>query len=162
MIITAKMNREFGVCYSDERLAALYGAGKTPAEVATLKTGPWANVSDKDRCWILWRVIATENRPAMFEALSRMLERVLPKNCDPRSRAVVTTLRENKVTQEVKDAAYAAAYAATYAAATAAYAAAYADAAYVAYVAAYGASYGAPCGAAERRAQLLDIVELLI
>ena len=107
MLITAKMNREFGACYSDEKLQELYGDGKTPEQVATLRDGLWADVSDRDRCWILWRVLATENKDGMRECLARMLERVLPANCDPRSRAVVQAIRNDAVTDEIIAAAYA-------------------------------------------------------
>ncbi len=177
IIITAKMNRDFGACYSDDRLAELYGEGKTPHEVATLKTGPWADVISHDRCWILWRLIAVENKPGMREALSRMLERVLPKNCDPRSGAVVKALRENKVTRETEDAAAAAradaaayaadaaadADAAAYAADAAAYAAdaaAYAaDAAAYAAYAADAAAYAADADAADAAAYAADAAD---
>ena len=95
MIITAKMNREFRACYSDERLKKLYGDGKTPREVGTLRTGAWADVSDADRCWILWQVIARENKSGMRECLARMLERVLPDGCDACSWSVIAVLRSD-------------------------------------------------------------------
>ena len=101
MLITAKMNRDFKACYSDDRLDELYGDGKTPEQVATLRDGAWADVSDRDRCWILWRVIATKNKAGMRECLARMVERVLPANCDPRSRAVVEAIRQDAVTDEI-------------------------------------------------------------
>ncbi len=121
MLITAKMNREFGACYTDERLRKLYGDGKTPEQVATLRTGAWADVSTADRCWILWRVIATKNKAGMRECLARMVERVLPADCDPRSRAVIGALRENAVTDEIIAACAGAARAACGAAYEAAY-----------------------------------------
>ena len=141
MLITAKMNRKFGACYSDAVLKKLYGAGKTPEQVATLTDGLWAEVSTADRCWILWRVIATKNKAGMRECLARMLERVLPDGCDPRSRAVIEAIRQDVVTEEIIAAADAAAYAAR-----AAYAAA--DAAYAAYAAeASDAAADAACAA---------------
>ena len=139
MLITAKMNRDFGACYSDDKLRKLYGNGKTPKQVATLRDGLWADVSTADRCWILWRVLAIKNPAGMRECLARMVERVLPANCDPRSRAVVQAIRNDAVTDEIIAAAYAAwreVEAASSADATdaayAAYAAAAADATYAA------------------------------
>ena len=181
MLITAKMNRKFGACYSDDRLAELYGDGKTPEQVATLTDGLWAEVSTADRCWILWRVLAIKNPAGMRECLARMVERVLPANCDPRSRAVVEAIRHDAVTDEIIAAAYAAwreaaaaraaaardaayaAYAAARAAARAAYGAAYA--AYAADAAAYAAraAYAAADADAgtEMKAQIADILEFL-
>ena len=176
MLITAKMNREFGACYTDDRLAKLYGDGKTPSEVATLRTGAWADVSTADRCWILWRVLATENPAGMRECLARMVDRVLRPDCDPRIRAVVEAIRQDAVTEEIIAAAAAAAiaaYAAARAAARAAYGAAYA--AYAADAAAYAAraarvAYEAVREAAiaadadagtEMKAQIADILQFL-
>ena len=166
MLITAKMNREFGACYSDDRLAELYGAGKTPEQVATLRDGAWADVSDRDRCWILWRVIAIKNPAGMRECLARMVERVLPANCDPRSRAVVEAIRHDAVTDEIIAAAYAA-----WREAAAARAAAARDAASLAYAAARAArdaadaacaAYAADADAGtEMKAQIADILEFL-
>ena len=187
MLITAKMNRKFGACYSDEKLQELYGDGKTPEQVATLRDGLWADVSDTDRCWILWRVIATKNKAGMRECLARMLERVLPDGCDPRSRAVIEAIRQDVVTEEIIAAAYAAeasaraataanasaaedAYAAcaAYAADAAAYAAraAYAaeDAAYAAYAwaNAWADAEDEVSANAERRSQISDILEFCV
>ena len=179
MLITAKMNRDFKACYSDDRLAELYGDGKTPEQVATLRDGLWADVSDRDRCWILWRVLATENKDGMRECLARMLERVLPANCDPRIRAVVEAIRQDAVTDEIiaaaaaaASAAYAAslAYAAGRASVYAAYAADAASAARAAYAAcaAARAAYEACAAAAaaadagtEMKAQIADILQFL-
>ena len=166
MLITAKMNREFGACYSDEKLQELYGHGKTPEQVATLRDGLWADVSDTDRCWILWRVIATKNKAGMRECLARIVERVLPANCDPRSRAVVEAIRHDAVTDEIIAAAYAA-----WREAAAARAAAARDAASLAYAAARAAyaaadaacaAYAADADAGtELKAQIADILEFL-
>ncbi len=185
MLITAKMNRDFKACYSDDRLDELYGDGKTPEQVATLRTGAWADVSDTDRCWILWRVIATKNKAGMRECLARMVERVLPANCDPRIRAVVEAIRQDAVTDEIIAAAYAAwreaaaaraaaardaayaAYAAARAAAAAAYAAYAAYAASTAYAAcaaaraAYEACASDAAADAAYEAQIADILEFL-
>ena len=172
MLITAKMNRKFGACYSDDRLAELYGNGKTPEQVATLRDGLWADVSDTDRCWILWRVISTKNKAGMRECLARMLERVLPANCDPRSRAVIEAIRQDVVTEEIIAAAYAAeasaraATAANASAAEDAYAARVAYAASLAYAAGRASVYAAYAADAasenaERRAQISDILEFL-
>ena len=149
MLITAKMNRKFGACYSDDRLAELYGNGKTPEQVATLTDGLWAEVSTADRCWILWRVIATKNKAGMRECLARMVERVLPADCDPRSRAVIEAIRQDVVTEEIIAAAYAAeasaraATAANASAAEDAYAARVAYAASLAYAAGRASVYAA-------------------
>ena len=185
MLITAKMNREFGACYTDDRLAKLYGDGKTPSEVATLRTGAWADVSTADRCWILWRVLATENPAGMRECLARMVERVLSADCDPRSRAVIGALRENAVTDEIiaadasarasaraaaaaaRDAADAdaaaadAAYAAAYEARAAYAAAVAARAAYEAYEASTAAYAAEVAAGTEMKAQIADILEFL-
>ncbi len=149
MLITAKMNRKFGACYSDDRLAELYGNGKTPEQVATLTDGLWAEVSTADRCWILWRVIATKNKAGMRECLARMLDRVLRPDCDPRIRAVVEAIRQDVVTEEIIAAAYAAeasaraATAANASAAEDAYAARVAYAASLAYAAGRASVYAA-------------------
>ena len=176
MLITAKMNRKFGACYSDAVLKKLYGNGKTPEQVATLTDGLWADMSDRDRCWILWRVIATKNKDGMRECLARMLERVLPANCDPRSRAVVEAIRQDAVTDEIiaaaaaaASAAYAAslAYAAGRASVYAAYAADAASAARAAYAAcaaaraAYEACAAAADAGTEMEAQIADILQFL-
>ena len=160
MLITAKMNRKFGACYSDEKLQELYGDGKTPEQVATLRDGLWADVSDRDRCWILWRVLATENKDGMRECLARMLERVLPANCDPRIRAVVEAIRQDAVTDEIIAAASAAASAAY--AASLAYAAGRASV-YAAGRASVYAAYAADAASenAEMKAQIADILEFL-
>ena len=179
MLITAKMNREFGACYTDDRLAKLYGDGKTPSEVATLRTGAWADVSTADRCWILWRVISTKNKAGMRECLARMVERVLPANCDPRSRAVIEAIRQDAVTDEIIAAARAAASAAyaaslAYAAGRASVYAAYAadaasaadaadaaSAACAAACAAYEACAAAADAGTEMEAQIADILQFL-
>ena len=189
MLITAKMNRDFGACYSDDKLRKLYGNGKTPKQVATLRDGLWADVSTADRCWILWRVLAIKNPAGMRECLARMVERVLPANCDPRSRAVVQAIRNDAVTDEIIAAAYAAwreveaassadatdAACAARAAARAAYAAAVAaradtDAADAASAAraAYAADAAADAACAadadagtEMKAQIADILQFL-
>ena len=191
MLITAKMNRDFKACYSDDRLSELYGNGKTPKQVATLRDGLWADVSDTDRCWILWRVISTKNKAGMRECLARMLGRVLRPDCDRRSRAVIEAIRQDVVTEKIIAAAYAAeasardaAYAAyasadaadaaslAYAARAAARAASTACAtctedawtAYEAYEAARAAAgaRAARAAGAERRAQISDILEFCV
>jgi hypothetical protein len=133
MLITAKMNRDFVACYSDRKLQELYGDGKTPEQVATLRDGAWADVSDADRCWILWRVLAIKNPAGMRECIARMLERVLHTDCDPRSRAVVQAIRNDAVTDEIIAAAYAA-----------------------------NAAARAASENAERRAQISDILEFCV
>ena len=161
MLITAKMNRKFGACYSDDRLAELYGDGKTPEQVATLTDGLWAEVSTADRCWILWRVLAIKNPAGMRECLARMVERVLPANCDPRSRAVVEAIRQDAVTDEIIAACAGAARAARGAAYEAGRAAVYAAyAADAAYEACTAAAAAADAGT-EMKAQIADILEFL-
>ena len=139
MLITAKMNRKFGACYSDAVLKKLYGNGKTPEQVATLTDGLWAEVSTADRCWILWRVISTKNKAGMRECLARMLGRVLRPDCDRRSRAVIEAIRQDVVTEEIIAAAYAAEASAR-------------DAAYAAYASAYAAYASADAADAARAA----------
>ena len=106
MLITAKMNRNFGACYSDELLAELYGPeGRTTYEVATLRDGKWLIVPLCDRIWVLQRVLLRESRPGWLEWLARLTERALARvPADPRSMAVVAALRADAVTQEMADA----------------------------------------------------------
>ena len=163
MRITAKMNHELWGYYSGARLEELYGTeGTTPREVAELKDGPWEDVPIKYRMRILWMVLVVKNQAGMRECLARMLERVLPTDCDSRGRAVIVALRGDSVTRNVVDAAYAAfadasdAYAAHMAlmAANSALAGRAARAMSSAYAAAQGLD-------SELQAQIKDILEFL-
>lgn len=111
MLIDAATNRQWGACYSDERLAELYDHPHTLTEVLTRDDGRWADVPIIDRLWVFFRAVTPTT---LNEFLARMLERLKDagKLTDPRSLAVIPALRSGTMTQEIIDAAYAAACAA--------------------------------------------------
>ena len=171
MLIDAATNRQWGACYSDERLAELYDHPHTLTEVLTRDDGRWADVPIIDRLWVFFRAVTPTT---LNEFLARMLERLKDagKLTDPRSLAVIPALRSGTMTQEIIDAAYAADAAAIIAtgnataAAFAAHAAwkdaratfRFASATTVASLAAR--SIGVACDATERSRQLADAIEL--
>jgi len=95
--ITAKMNREWFACYSDDRLAALYGEGELDiAEVMTRRDGEWADVSELDRRWVFSQWSAQQAPHLLREWLARVLDGIEGEH----PKTVTALLRDPAATRE--------------------------------------------------------------
>jgi hypothetical protein len=174
MRITRKFLREQCACYTDEQIAALVPkSGVTPLRCAR------GDIPPEDRVWVLTRTGVLPDS-MLWEWTARTVDRALSRVAkpDPRSIAVVPLLRRlakgEAISQAELDEARAAAWvaagvadraadraAACAAACAAARAAARAAAGVAAREAAREAAWDADRAAAERQAQISDIIQLL-
>jgi hypothetical protein len=151
-MITPDLLREWGACYSDERILELFDG----RESATLLDVLLSDIPTKDRVWVASCALG-ERDARLFACWCA--EQVLPDDCDPRSRAAVDTARRfayGKATREGLRAAWVAAEAAAWEAAESAATLAARNAAWnatweAAYDAARKAAWAATWDAVARR-----------
>lgn len=113
-IIDVEWNEKHGACYPGARLRALYDRPMTPLEVCERRDGPWADVSSRDRFWVLTRPGLLDGRVLRLAAchVARMaLDSALEAGREPDARSwqaveVAERYAEGKATaKELADAA---------------------------------------------------------